>query len=803
MNSNASDEIRNPQSAIRNLRMDSHLRPVSLLLPVPEEVGETFTYLAAPEVRIGERVEVFFGRRKTLGYVVGEAAPYPGAREIEGRVDGVALFPPAMIELTRWMGRRWCAPWYRCMEAAVPSGLKMKAGRGAKTRRVLEAARPLPEMEGALARDERLLSAVRWVAEHPASLTIVELASKMELNRGRIETLVRKGWLRVREIEDARDPFAGYGEAVRDEARALTDEQSAALELAVPLGEEWPAAAPETLLFGVTGSGKTEVYLQAIARARAAGRSAIVLVPEISLTPQTVDRFRARFGREVAVLHSALSEGERFDEWMRIRRGGAQVVIGARSAVFAPVERLGLIVIDEAHESSYKQSDSPRYHAVDVARKRCALEGARLCLGTATPTCEQFLGATAASPESPLNNEPARPDFAGRGALNNESARSEPVEGRARLARLTHRIESRPLPTSEIVDMRMELAEGHRSIFSRRLIDLVRGAQKRGEQTILFLNRRGHASFVLCRSCGEPVRCPLCAVSLTVHQGSRSRIAAPSHLVCHFCNHRSPMPHECPACGSRAIKSFGAGTERIEEEAKKTFAGARVARMDADTTVRKGSHRTLLGDFAARKYDILVGTQMIGKGLDLPGVTVVGLVAADSSLHLPDFRAGERTFDLIVQVTGRAGRAEKPGIAIIQTYAPAHPAIVAAARHDVEGFLEGELKRRCAAGLPPYTRMVQWTWESEREETARDAAVAAASALEGRGGLVGGPAPAPLERLRGRHRWQVRWQFDLDTADATVGEVVAGVRAATVPAAAKGAPGGVRCAVDIDPLDLL
>ncbi len=717
-------------------------------------MGETFTYRAGGEVRLGERVEAIFGKRPLIGYVVAEGSPFKDARDVGRRLDDEPLFTPEIIDLTRWMSRKYFAPWYRCMEAAVPAGLKMKHAARGKSRRVLESMLGRGDAEKAFAGDERMRSAMLMVIDHPRSLSIPDVAAKFELTRGRIETLVRRGQLKVESIEERRDPF-GRGRLERDEPRFLNVEQAAALARILESRE-----GSETLLMGVTGSGKTEVYLQAISASLAEDRGAIILVPEISLTPQTVDRFRARFGETIAVLHSALSAGERYDEWMRIRSGTARVVVGARSAVFAPVDRLGLIVIDEAHESAYKQQESPRYHAVDIARERARLTGARLILGTATPLCETAAAAL---------QEPRR----------------------IGVARLTRRIAERPLPETTIVDMREELAEGHRSIFSRALQKRVRLALAAEEQVILFINRRGHDSFILCRSCGEAVKCPLCSVSLTPHRGSHRD----GQLICHFCNHRACMPETCPKCGSRAIKSFGAGTEKIEAEARKTFPGARVIRMDADTTVRKGDHRRILDDFASGRFNILVGTQMIGKGLDLPKVTVIGIIAADSSLHIPDFRAPERTFSLLTQVTGRAGRSDLPGHAVIQTYAPEHYAIRHAAAQNVDAFLRAELAIRKASGLPPFTRIIQWTCESQREAMAMEAAGRVAESLRSRPGVISGPAPAPFSRLRGRHRWQVRWIFDPLLAEESIRETVL---AAEQPFAEE-----LRIVLDVDPADML
>ncbi len=747
-------------------------RFVSVLVPIPAGPNETFTYEAEEPVAIGERVSVTFGRREVIGIVVEEAASRPDARVIEGRCDGFPVLTREILALTRWMADRLFVPWYRCIETAVPSGLKMAAaGARPRTRRVL-----VPLDRPAPVREERHESCLRMVAAHPGAFTIAEAAARLEVSRGVVENLVKRGSLGVTHVPDRRDPFRGSEPPPRDTPPDLTTDQEKALQRIAGAGP-----GGEILLWGVTGSGKTEVYLRAISSALERGESAIVLVPEISLTPQTVDRFRARFGETVAILHSALSQGERFDEWMRLRRGEARVAVGARSAIFAPVDRLGVIVVDEAHESSYKQADSPRYHAIDVARRRARQAGAVLVLGTATPTCE-LVHAAGGVPPGPAAESPSTPGTENCGP-----------------ARLPARVAGRPMPETRIVDMRLELAEGHTGIFSRMLLREMRKTLERKEQALLFLNRRGHASFILCRGCGEAVRCPHCSVSLTLHGSERRHTARPHgrapELVCHICNHRVLQPQVCPACGSKKIRSFGAGTERIEEEAARVCPGARIARMDADTTARKGAHREILSAYAAGDYDVLVGTQMIGKGLDLSRVTLVGVVAADSGLHLPDFRAPERTFQQIVQVVGRAGRAERPGLAVIQAYVPDHPAVRHAAAQDVEAFLESELKRREIAGMPPFRRMALWTFESKSDELARTAAERSVEELAVVPGEVSGPAPAPLERLRGRYRWQVRWLFPADLPETEI--------AAACGRAGTRGEGELRIALDIDPSDVM
>ncbi|HTX59956.1 MAG TPA: primosomal protein N', partial [Verrucomicrobiae bacterium] len=433
-------------------------------------------------------------------------------------------------------------------------------------------------------------------------------------------------------------------------APAPTREQATALARIAALIDERRFA--ELLLHGVTGSGKTYVYVEAIARVLRQGGRAIVLVPEISLTPQTARRFEEAFGERVAVLHSALSERERFDAWQACVRGEIDVVVGARSAVFAPLRDVRLLVVDESHESSYKQESVPRYHAVAVARERMRREGGMLILGSATPSLETWAAA--------------------------EAGRLERLQLRERATKL-------PLPAVAIVDLTEEFAAGNRRIFSGKLVQALGERMERGEKSVLFVNRRGSAGFLLCRSCGHVPECPRCSVSLSVHRGE-------GLLRCHYCDYQAPLPSRCPACGLESVREFGAGTERVAEEVLRLFPSARVVRMDSDTTTRVGDHARLLDAFG-EDGDVLVGTQMVAKGLDYPTVTLVGVVAADVGLHLPDFRAAERSFALIAQVCGRSGRA-RPGEAIVQTYVPDHPAIAFAQRHDYEGFAARELAER-------------------------------------------------------------------------------------------------------------
>ncbi len=584
------------------------------------------------------------------------------------------------------------------------------------------------------------------------------------------KALAEKGLARYTEVPSRRDPFQFFG-FVAGSAPPLTDAQARA---AGQIGTELTAQSGRTLLLhGVTGSGKTEVYLDAVGRTLALGRSALILLPEIGLTAQALDLFKARFGEEeVAVLHSALSLGERHDEWRRIQSGEARVIVGARSAVFAPVPHLGLIVLDEEHDGSYKQDSVPRYHARDAAQFRAAQTGAVVVLGSATPSLESFYKAQS---------------------------------GEYGLISLTERIDSRPLPPVQVVDLREEMkakpahatshimggagnpipadksatlpSEGRdrpgtnvngpglgtptprpepppRSVFGADLTDAIGCCLERREQAILFLNRRGFASFLLCRDCGFTFRCPNCDVSLTYHHAGR-------YLQCHHCDHRRRAPDLCPKCGGLRLRPFGVGTEKVEDAVRQQFPQARTLRMDRDTMSRKGAHAETLRAFKRGEADILIGTQMVAKGLDFPNVTLVGVVSADTALNIPDFRAPERAFQLLTQVAGRAGRGKVPGSVIVQTFTPEHESVQFAARHDYLGFYERAIGQRQELGYPPFSHMANLVFTDESEEAAqkrsRHMAAVLGLVIERQGVKVQilGPVACPLSRLRGRYRWHL------------------------------------------------
>ena len=738
-------------------------------------------------IEVGSRVRVSFGHRKVMGYVVrlsGEAS-YGRLKPILDVMDLIPPLTPELVDLGLWMAETCLCHPITALNAMVPAMLK---GRYRHVVRVhprfapgtvlspeeealierlrREGERPLEtvltwpgvsrSLIRQLVRERRLLveervgdrvtrRRTRWVKpavsgqefrraldalppqaarqreilnhflNHPEAVPLSKLLASLKAGRSSVDSLVEKGLLHMEEREELRDPFAGRSFEQTSPPPLTTEQERAFQAIVGPLREE---RHHRILLHGVTGSGKTEVYLQAIDETLKRGRQAIVLVPEISLTPQMVARFKGRFGPRVAVLHSGLSGGERFDEWRKIRSGEVQVAIGARSAIFAPFSNLGLIVIDEEHESSYKQEEQPKYHAREVAFRRGMAHRAVVVLGTATPAVETI-------------------HRAGRGELERVV--------------LSRRVQGRPLPQVDVVDMREELREGNRSIFSRMLQEALEQCVSRGEQAVLFLNRRGFSTFVLCRACGKVLECCHCDISLTFHRTNRT-------LRCHYCGHAEPVPEACPACGSTHIRYFGTGTQRVEEEIARLFPGMRVIRMDVDTTNRKGAHEELLGRFGAGEADVLLGTQMIAKGLDFPRVTLVGVIAADTMLHLPDFRAAERTFQLLTQVSGRAGRHNLSGRVVIQTYSPMHYSIDLAARADTESFYRKELLSRKQHRYPPFCRLFTLLFSHADRQAVMQAAFEASrllkQALAGRAEVLG-PVPATIPRMKDRYRLQV------------------------------------------------
>lgn len=556
---------------------------------------------------------------------------------------------------------------------------------------------------------------LQFFLENPdAKMPSPELAETAGVSRAVIKTLLEKGWLAETQEESYRDPYAGR-QFQKSVPHALTAEQKQAIGPVLSAVRE---NRNETfLLFGVTGSGKTEIYLQSIQEVLNQGKEAIVLVPEISLTPQMVNRFKSRFGKDVAVLHSGLSVGEKYDEWRKITRKEAKVVVGARSAIFAPFENLGIIIIDEEHENSYKQEDNPRYHARDVALFRSKNHHCPVILGSATPSLESF-------------------------------ARAQ--KGVYTLLKMEKRMNNHPLPEVSIVDMREELRAGNRSMFSRELFEKLKDRLEKKQQTVLLLNKRGYSSFVMCRDCGYVQQCPNCDISLTYHRST-------NEMKCHYCGYETFVPATCPECGSSHIRYFGTGTQKVEEELGRLLPEARVIRMDVDTTGRKGAHERMLQSFANGEADILLGTQMIAKGLDFPNITLVGVLNADTMLHLPDFRASEKTFQLLTQVSGRAGRHQLEGEVVVQTYTPEHYSIQFAGEQDYERFYRQEMRMRKVGAYPPFYYLTLITVSHENVMEAMSASEKIAGFMRNRvsgGSVILGPSACPVPRVKNRYRYQ-------------------------------------------------
>ncbi|BBD59312.1 primosomal protein N' [Nostoc sp. HK-01] len=562
-----------------------------------------------------------------------------------------------------------------------------------------------------------------------------------------LKTLAQKGYIVIEEREVLRAEQSPT--LPQDQPKTLNVAQANALATINSIN-----GFAQVLLHGITGSGKTEVYLQAIAPLLHQGKSALVLVPEIGLTPQLTDRFRARFGNKVAVYHSALSEGERYDTWRQMLTGEPQVVIGTRSAIFAPLPNLGLIILDEEHDSSFKQdSPIPTYHARTVAQWRAELENCPLVLGSATPSLESWVSVRRQGAGG------RGQELGGRGQEVEENSSTQHSASTHYLS-LPERINSRPLPPVEVVDMRLELQQGNRSIFSRSLQAALGELQEKKQQGILFIHRRGHSTFVSCRSCGYVMECPHCDVSLAYHHTEEG---APQLLRCHYCNYGRSHPKFCPDCSSPYLKFFGSGTQRITQELAKEFPQLRCIRFDSDTTRNKGAHRTLLTQFANGEADLLVGTQMLTKGLDLPQVTLVGVVAADGLLHLSDYRASERAFQTLTQVAGRAGRGDDAGRVIVQTYTPEHQVIEAVRTHDYESFCQAELEQRQDLDYPPYGRLILLRLSSLDPIQVQNTAQIITTHLGSNAGFeILGPAPAGVMRVANRYRWQILLKFSPD-----------------------------------------
>ena len=713
-------------------------------------------------VEVGTRVKVPFGHRTVVGVVteiVGSSSQTQ-LRPVADVLGTRSLVTPKVLALARWIAAYYCCPVETALKSVLPEAVRREEA-GWRERLHVHFL-PAPATPPVLTKRQE---AILRIIEEWRSLPLQDLLRIGETTAETVRKLEDRGLVSIAPQIDERDPYARE-RILPTTPLALNDEQSVALEkikASMASGAERPF-----LLHGVTGSGKTEVYLQAIRHALELGRGAIVLVPEISLTPQTVERFKARFSTGdprtlVAVLHSHLSSGERHDEWHKIRDGRARIVIGARSAIFAPVEPLGLVIVDEEHEHSYKQEESPRYHARDVAVVRAQREGAVVVLGSATPSVESFHNVR---------------------------------KGKYTLLEMTRRIDDRRLPIVRVIDMRQEPRPprgGAPSVFSRPLREAIRARLERSEQTMLFLNRRGFSTSLQCLKCGHACGCPNCSVSLTYHRAARK-------LMCHICGHEEGVPERCPApgCGDPSIRFAGLGTERVEDALRTGFPKARIERMDSDTLKRKEDYRRILTEFRLGRIDILVGTQMIAKGLHFPNVTLVGIVHADLSLHQADFRAGERTFQLLTQVSGRAGRGDVEGEVFVQSFTPFHPAIQYARRHDFIGFYDQEVEFREQLRYPPFARVALLTLRGRNEDKVKLFIEHLRRELGKRFGdwknlIIAGPAPAPLVRAESHFRHQIM----LRTVAMSRLSTDLGLLVAEWPL-----PEDLHLTVDIDPVNL-
>ena len=767
-----------------------------------------FDYLIPPglvaQVDVGSRVQVPFGPRKVLGCVtaLAEESAHTKLKPILKVIGAQTLVTPKVLKLARWIADYYyCAP-----EIALKSVLPEVVRQEKSGWRERLYVRALP-FTGELPKLPKRQRDIWNIIEERREMPLQELLELAATTASTLRRLEDRGLVEIANQISERDPYArehilptlplplnaaqaGALEKIKNVMNAVGNNSEPQTSTPPPLSSK------TFLLHGVTGSGKTEVYLQAIAHALEQGKGAIVLVPEISLTPQTVERFKARFSSGklqtlVAVLHSHLSSGERHDEWHKIRQGRARIVIGARSAIFAPVDPLGLIIVDEEHEHTYKQEESPRYHARDVAIMRGQMEGAPVVLGSATPSLETYFNCR---------------------------------KGKYALLELPERVDDQKMPMVRVVDMRQAARkEKGTPIFSPQLKEAITQRLERGEQTILFLNRRGYSTSLQCPKCGHVCGCPNCSISLTYHRLEQK-------LACHICGHSEKVPAVCPneSCKNPAIRFAGTGTQKVEETLAKLFPNARTHRMDADTMKRKDDYRKVLGDFRAGKIDILVGTQMIAKGLHFPNVTLVGIIFADLALHQPDFRAGERTFQLLTQVAGRAGRGDIEGEVVVQAFTPFHPAIQFARRHDFLGFYDQETEFREPLKYPPFSRVAMLTLKGRNEEKVKFSAehlkrelekhLRLAPELEGKAGspvpatretskngahgvkrpttsglIIAGPAPAPLLRAETFYRYQIMLRTQrMSALSRELAKIIESLQL----------PEDVMLTVDIDPVDL-
>ena len=750
--------------------MNQKYTPIIIEIAMPLYLDRAFHYLVPESLReqalTGRRALVPFGQfgnRKLTGYILGNVtvSPFPILKEIIAVLDNEPLWTAKELEFFRWTSSYYQHPLGEVVRTALPAGINIQTRKGTSSEQESFTGGKAPRKEkfyvpGAVAATLRQPGAkaleILAVIRDSGDISAADLRKRFGACTPQLKRLTELGLSRVEEREVYRDPFKDH-KVARDEPRLLHTHQKAALD-SISACLDGDLFTP-FLLYGVTGSGKTEVYLQAISHALELGRNALVLVPEIALTPQLTGRFQARFGGGIAILHSGLSDGERYDEWRRIRRGLARIVIGARSAIFAPLEKIGIIIVDEEHEASFKQSDGLRYNARDLSLVRGQMERAAVVLGSATPLVTSIHAAE---------------------------------EGRLTLLELPERVAGRPMPLVELVAMK-----GSKETISTTLSAKLTETFEQKRQAIVFLNRRGFATFLVCTDCGKPLTCPNCSVTLTYH---RQR----GQSLCHYCDYAIPAPGTCPACSCATLSELGAGTEKLEHDLKELLPTARILRMDSDTTSGKGSHERLLSRMNDGSADILVGTQMIAKGHDFPEVTLVGVVNAEASLGMPDFRAAERTFQLLSQVIGRAGRGENPGRVVVQAYDTEHYAIKSATEHDAAGFYQQELEFRREAGYPPFAFLAAFAISGLTEQAVSDQADITArlltqlkSELKVRVEILG-PAPSPIYRLRNRFRRQILLK---GSNRSDLHRVLSFWRQRSA------VPATVRISVDIDPVDMM
>lgn len=733
-------------------------------LTVPGIGNKYFHYLVPSgtltPLEEGMRVLVPFGGRKLTGFITGfDSQPEIDAQKVKKIIkilDPFPLITEELMNLASWISQFYLSPLVEVLKAILPNfSIKVKAREELWVKIKGDPVEIIDNLERLKNRAPKQ-ALVITVLLQKGEMPLKRLIKECQTSRQTVKALENKGLVELNYKRLMREPL-GHVYGVNPKLK-LNEQQAEALKII----KNSMSGKPETLLLhGITGSGKTEVYLQAIEEVIKQKKEAIVMVPEISLTPQMVAWFRGRFGDMVTVLHSKLSQGERYDQWLKILKGEVKIVVGPRSAVFAPFSNLGIIIIDEEHETTYKQEKTPRYDAREVARRRSEVNKCPLILGSATPSVESYY---------------------------------EALKGTSALIKMDKRVEDRPLPPVKVVDVREEIRNGNRTLFSRELYWGIKNTLEKKQQVILFINRRGFATFVVCKECGYIMRCPHCSITLNYHRYG-------DLLKCHYCYYKKKVPPKCPNCHGSYIRFLGLGTQRVEKEVKDLFPSARILRMDVDATTRKGSHQEIFKTFKRGEADILIGTQMVAKGLDFPRVTLVGVIAADTALNLPDFRAGERTFQLLTQVAGRTGRSSLGGKVIIQTYTPEHYSISSAKTHNYEAFFNDEIKLRKDFGYPPFSSLLRVVFSGLQE---KDLARAAGEFKESLGyylrdlgGEILGPGPCPLSKIKGRYRWH------LVLKSKDVGSINKAVKTVWEQVYRKFDSKDIRIIIDINPINML